>query len=167
MASRGERILKKIRFYSFLFIALWIPAIVLACDCNPDASPWYKHLPSQSLGYIAQEFDKRAPASGLNWNGDAADWFSNALQFSWIEKTAPQDAQVGAMILWRNDNKEVSVGIVRQVFADHIVYAIPNAKGAFVQSSLDFDTLANQFQLIGYIYPAKVDESEQSRLIIK
>lgn len=108
-----------------------------------------------------------APAPGINWNGDADDWFSNALQFGWIEKTAPHDAQVGAMILWRNANNEVSVGIVRQVTADHIVYEIPNENGTFVQVSIGFDTLANQFHLIGYIYPVKVDESKQSRLIIK
>ncbi|MBU2700316.1 hypothetical protein Ga0466249_001408 [Sporomusaceae bacterium BoRhaA] len=154
-------------FYYLLFLALWIPVTVFACDCNPDASPWYKHLPNQSLGYIAQEFDKLAPAPGMNWNGDADDWFSNAAQFDWIEKTAPQDARVGAIILWENDNREISVGIVRQVTADHIVYELTNKDGVFIQSSIDFDTLANQFHLIGYIYPVKVDENKQARLILK
>lgn len=144
-----------------------IPVTVLACDCNPDASPWYKHLPSQTLGYIAQEFDKTAPVPGMNWNGDAEDWFSNAAQFEWIEKTAPRDAQAGAIILWKNVNQEVSVGIVCEVTADHIVYEIPNKDGTFVKSSIDFDTLVNQFHLIGYIYPTKVDRSKQTRLILK
>lgn len=158
--------MKKISFYYSLFLALWIPSVVLACDCNPDASPWYKHLPSQALGYIAQEFDKIAPAPGMNWNGDADDWFSNAAQFGWVEKTAPQAAQVGALIIWKNVNQEVSVGIVRQVAADHIIYELPNKDGTFIQSSMDFTTLANQFHLIGYIYPKKVDRSKQVRLIL-
>jgi hypothetical protein len=159
--------LKKGIFYCALFLALWIPVTVFACDCDPDASPWYKHLPNQSLGYIAQEFDKMAPGTGMNWNGDADEWFSNAAQFNWIEKTAPKDAQVGAMILWKNATQEVSVGIVRQVTADHIVYEVPDEKGTFIQSSIDFDTLANPFHLIGYIYPAKVDRSKQARLVLK
>lgn len=159
--------MKKASFYYSLFLALWIPVTALACDCDPDASLWYKHLPNQSLGYIAQEFDKLAPAPGINWNGDADDWFSNAAQFGWIEKTAPQDSRVGAIIIWKNTNQEVSIGIVCQVTADHIVYALPNKDGTFVQSSIDFDTLANQFHLIDYIYPVKVDENKQARLILK
>ncbi|MDF2566513.1 MAG: hypothetical protein K0Q53_2917 [Massilibacillus sp.] len=160
--------MKKISFYYALFLALLIPATVLACDgCSPDASPWYKHLPSQPLGYIAQEFDKSAPAPGMNWDGDAEDWFSNAAQFEWVEKTAPKDAQAGAMILWNNANQEVSVGIVCEVATDHIVYKTPDKNGTFVQSSIDFDTLANHFHLIGYIYPTKVDRSKQTRLILK
>lgn len=159
--------MKKIRFYYLLFLALWIPSAVLACDgCNPDASPWYKHLPSQTLGYIAQEFDKVAPAPGMNWDGDAEDWFSNAAQFDWVEKTAPQAARVGALILWKSTNGEVSVGIVRHVTADHIIYEIPNKNGTFIQASMDFTALANQFHLIGYIYPKKVDRSKQVRLIL-
>jgi hypothetical protein len=154
-------------FYYLLFLALWIPVTALACDCNPDASPWYKHLPNQSLGYIAQEFDKLTPAPGMNWNGDADDWFSNAAQFDWIEKTAPQDASIGAIILWKDANQEVLAGIVCQVTADHIVYELPNKDGVFMQSSVNFDTLANQFHLIGYIYPVKVDENKQARLILK
>lgn len=159
--------LKKNGFYSSLLLALWIPAIALACDCNPDASPWYKHLPNQSLGYIAQDFDKLAPSPGMNWDGNAVDWFSNAAQFGWIEKTAPQDAQVGAMVLWTTDTQEVSIGIVRQVAADHIVYEVPNKNGTFLQSSINFSAFTNQIHLIGYIYPAKVNENKQSRLIIK
>ncbi|MBP2632274.1 MAG: hypothetical protein H6Q70_2902 [Firmicutes bacterium] len=159
--------MKKIIFYYALFLALLIPVTVLACDsCNPAASPWYKHLPTQTLGYIAQEFDKTAPALGMNWDGDAEDWFSNAAQFGWVEKTAPNDAQSGAMIIWENDKKEVSVGIVCQVAADHIVYKLPDKNGTFVQTSIDLDTLANQIHLIGYIYPVKVDRSKQNRLIL-
>lgn len=159
--------MKKIRFYPLIFLALWIPSTVLACDgCNPDASPWYKHLPTQTLGYIAQQFDKIAPAPGMNWDGDAEDWFSNAAQFDWVEKTAPQAAQVGALILWKNTNEEVSVGIVRHVTADHIIYETPNKDGTFVQSFIDFDKLANQVHLIGYIYPVKVDRNKQSQLIL-
>lgn len=159
--------MKKISFYYALFLALLLPATVLACDgCNPDASQWYKHLPNQTLGYIAQEFDKTAPAPGMNWAGHAEDWFSNAAQFGWVEKTAPKDAQIGALILWENANKEVFVGIVRQVTANHIIYETPNNDGTFIQSSIDFSTPANQFHLIGYIYPVKVDRTKQTRLIL-
>jgi hypothetical protein len=161
-------LLKKTSFYYLLLLILCcIPVTALACDCNPDASPWYKHLPNKSLGYIAQEFDKLASAPGMNWNGDADDWFSNAAQFGWLEKTAPQDASVGAIILWKDASQKISVGIVRQVTADHIVYELPNIDGTFVQSSIDFDTFTNQFHLIGYIYPVKVDENKQARLILK
>ncbi|MBP1683460.1 MAG: hypothetical protein H6Q27_1024 [Ignavibacteriaceae bacterium] len=158
--------MKKIRFYYLLFLALWIPSAALACDCDPDASPWYKHLPNQTLGYIAQEFDKIAPAPGMNWSGDADDWFSNAAQFDWVEKTAPQAAQAGALIVWKNSNQEVSVGIVRQVTADHIIYEALNKDGTLIQYSIDFSTLTNQLHLIGYIYPVKVNRSKQARLII-
>lgn len=158
--------MKKIRFYYLLFLALWIPSAALACDCDPDASPWYKHLPNQTLGYIAQEFDKIAPAPGMNWSGEADDWFSNAAQFDWVEKTAPQAAQVGALIVWKNANQEVSVGIIRQVAANHIIYEIPNKDGTLIQSSIDFSTLTNQLHLIGYIYPVKVNRSKQARLIL-
>jgi hypothetical protein len=158
--------LKNISFYYALILALLIPIAVFACDCDPDASPWYKHLPNQTLGYIAQEFDKSAPTPGMNWNGDADDWFSNAAQFGWVEKTAPQDAQVGALILWKNTNEEVSVGIVRQVATDHILYETSNKDGSLIQSSIDFTALSNQLHLIGYIYPAKVDRAKQKRLLL-
>ena len=158
--------MKKLGFYYALFLAVLIPSAVLACDCDPDASPWYKHLPNQTLGYIAQEFDKNAPAPGMNWNGDADDWFSNAAQFDWVEKTAPQAAQVGALILWKSSNQEVSVGIVHQVTTDYIIYETPNNDGTLIQSSIDFATLSNKFHLIGYIYPAKVDRAKQKRLIL-
>lgn len=156
--------LKKIIYT--LFLIFLIPTTAWACDCDPDASPWYKHLPTPALGYIAQEFDKIAPAPGMNWSGDADDWFLNAAQFGWIEKTAPQEAQIGAIILWKNAKQEVSVGIIRQVTTDHIIYEALHKDGTPIQASLDFSTLFSQGDFIGYIYPQKVNRSKQDRLII-
>jgi len=68
----------------------------------------------------AQEFDKYAPAPGIDWRGDAGKWVVNARAKGWVTYTDPRKAEVNALIVWTNGEMG-HVGIVSQVLSTRIV----------------------------------------------
>jgi surface antigen len=77
--------------------------------------PDYKGFPGgYCTWYAAKEFDKVAPSPGVNWHGDAQDWYINASIQGWTATSEPREARVGSIIVWRG-NKYGHVAIIRQV----------------------------------------------------
>lgn len=110
---------------------------------------------SQGSGFAAQEFDKAAPAPGLDWTGDLEVWFWEARAKGWVTKRSAQEAKVGAIIIgFESYPTGVWVGIVRSVKNDAITYETVDDKGKKVVLTKDFASL--KATLLGYIWPQKV-----------
>jgi len=70
--------------------------------------------------YAAEEFNKIAPDPGVDWRGDAWEWFENAR--GWAKSKQPMSAEKGAIIVWgeykdkgKKENVYGHVGIVENV----------------------------------------------------
>ncbi|MEN6567372.1 MAG: hypothetical protein ABFC57_13835 [Veillonellales bacterium] len=85
-------------------------------------------------GYFAREFDKVAPAPGMDWEDDVPSiWLGGASEKGWVVKTSPESAIPGALILGFDKYYEkcyyIWVGIVREVSADKVVFETLDNKG--------------------------------------
>jgi hypothetical protein len=133
----------------------------------------------------AQEFDKVAPnPPGVNWRGNAADWYDNANKAGWITKTGAKEAKVGAIVVWTGGGGKNygHVAIVREVTINGIKIEEMNygtiinkdlAKtvnfGKFTTAVLNFDNLnRNQGKLIfkGYIWPERIPDTTKPSISI-
>lgn len=66
--------------------------------------------------YAAKEFEKIAPSPGVNWGGDANQWFINAGAKGWETTIKHDEVDYGAIVVLGNH-----VQIVREVRDDGIV----------------------------------------------
>jgi hypothetical protein len=130
-----------------------IPAPSFACDCI--AGPLYKGFSlNEDTGHFAREFDKYAPAPGLDWEGSPDTWLGNAYQKGWISKSSPKSARPGAIILFMK-KYSMWVGIVREVTANGVRFEAFNDQNKVTSYEASFDSLVPNFQFLGYIWPEK------------
>lgn len=159
--------MKKFLVFCYATACLFLtPLIANACDCDDPATGWYKNLPNQALAYAAQEFDKTAPAPGVDWKGGSADWFLAAASAGWLEKTDPLAAKPNALILLKNPTIGVTVGFIRDVTDKAVVYQSISPQGTVTQTTVPFEQLTRSQSLIGYIFPTKVDPAGQTRFTL-
>ncbi len=55
---------------------------------------------TQCTWYAAERFNAVAPEPGVNWGGNACDWFRGAADRGWEIHTAPASAVPGAIAVW-------------------------------------------------------------------
>jgi rhodanese-related sulfurtransferase len=134
-----------------------------ACASCSGGGPQYKgHSLADAPGYFAREFDKVAPAPGMDWEDEVLSiWFPGAFERGWVVKTSPKDAIPGALILGFDKSYNVWVGIVREVDAGKIVFETLDDKGEAVQNYADVSTMKQKVSLIGYIWPMRVKDNAQ------
>lgn len=141
------------------------PALSFACDCG--SGPLYKGFPlNEDTGYFAREFDKYAPAPGLDWEGSSEAWLINAYQKGWVIKSSPQSARPGAIILFTK-KYSIWVGIVREVTSNGIRFEAFNDQNKITSYEANFDSLVPSFQFFGYIWPEKQQSNTEQRVIIQ
>lgn len=140
----------------FLLLLILIPyQSVWACDCDDDG-PLYKTFPlAQDTGYFAQEFDKLAPAPGLDWTGDASEWAYNAANKGWVTKTSLEGVKVGALLIGYHYPTGVWVGILRNLTDSTLTYETLNEQGKPILMVTPREVLKIGF--LGYILPEKAN----------
>lgn len=103
-------------------LSVFVLAIVLLLPLTATAADWHELPDGICAKYAAAEFEKIAPAPGVNWLKYNYDWVLQASEAGWHVTTAVRDARVGAVVEWQSpERKNGHVAIVRQVFADRII----------------------------------------------
>ena len=120
---------------------------------------------SQSSGFAAREFDKTAPAPGLDWSGEVETWLTGAASKGWVTKSSERDAKVGALLIGA-DNYPAGlwVGIVRTVSTEGMSYETLDKKGKKIVLTKDYASLRTVFQ--GYIWPERPLTPKRAKLIL-
>jgi len=144
-------------------IMLFIPFNqAFACGCSGGGAQYKELSLTDAPGYFAKEFDKLAPAPGMDWDNDLLSiWFPGAFKKGWVVKTSPKDAIPGALILGFDQSHNEWVGIVREVDKDKIIFETLGDKGKVVQKQANVSTLKQDVDLIGYIWPMRVKDNVQ------
>ncbi len=64
----------------------------------------YKGFPDdQCTGYSAREFDKVAPSPGVNWRGNAGQWYDNASRAGWnVYNSGLMPPVTNCIAVWQN-----------------------------------------------------------------
>lgn len=152
--------MKKTIMTVIVILLLTIPAAAFA-DCGCTSGNSYKGFPlADDTGYFAREFDKTAPAPGIDWTGGAEVWLGSAGEKGWVVKMSPQAATPGALILGFDQDSHVWVGIVREVTADTIRFETKD-KGKIISHNADAGTIKSEFRLLGYIWPQRAGYTVQ------
>ncbi|MDU2063634.1 MAG: hypothetical protein E6713_02240 [Sporomusaceae bacterium] len=147
-------------------VCLWIglfcltPLTCFACDCDEAGATYYKHFATKALAYAAQEFDKTAPAPGVDWSGDKEEWFLEAARQGWAEKTKASEGKQGAIILVKQQGQVMEVGVVCNADAKQVKYRFWSEADHLEKKQLQLDTMPAGMT-IAYIYPEKVDRQNQ------
>lgn len=72
--------------------------------------------------YALMEFDRIAPAPGVNWFvEDAQDWLGRAQREGWVVKTKPEEAVSGAIVVGYHEGLSW-VGVAREVTAEGLIF---------------------------------------------
>jgi hypothetical protein len=103
--------------------------------------------------WMLREFDKYAPAPGVNWHGSMVNWLVSAKQAGWQVSSKPNDAQVGALIFGGDPIMDRAWGgIVRKVANGTISFE--NITGIHTISIAKLP----QYNFTGYILPKRLDK---------
>jgi peptidoglycan DL-endopeptidase CwlO len=149
-------------FSGYKFIGYIWPVLKNDYNQNPqkypspkiDTDPRYKGFRENWYGTpILKEFDKIAPAPGVNWTGPTYSWITGADIKGWKTSKDPAAAKVGALIV-RGDtvNDKSWVGIVREVTETGIVVEWGTRSLKSSTYAVAYADLPNLF-FEGYIYP--------------
>ncbi|WP_145095558.1 hypothetical protein [Sporomusa sp. KB1] len=117
---------------------------------------------SSSEGFVAKEFDKLAPAPGIDWSGSLETWMDQARQNGWNVKTSVTDVKLGSIVLFDQSNK-IIVGIVRDINDTGIRF--DTLEHNQVQQKMVNYQSVNEYKIIGYIWPERT--IPRMKLIIK
>lgn len=124
----------------------------------------YKGYPiNEATGHFAREFDKVAPAPGVNWHRIDYLWLTGASQKGWIVKTSLQDVKPGALIVGADQTHHTLIGIVREVNDGKITYEKLDEMGRVIKFITDPKSLEREINFYGYIWPERI-QSEKSRI---
>jgi len=86
--------------------------------------PYYKGFPGgYCTEYAARIFDQYAPSPGVNWRGNAQNWYTNASLAGWVVTNNPRDPRLsrGTIVVWSGGNWG-HVAIVWSVTRDNSGY---------------------------------------------
>lgn len=142
--------------HASLFL-VWIGLTSLLC-AKSDSFPQ-----DQCTWHAAERFDTVAPKPGVNWRGNAGDWFRNAANNGWETRTGPMSAEVGAIIVWSGGFGNLGhVAIVTRVSGDKREIGLTEKNwrpGIVTEMTLRTDDLRRYakngapYQFLGYIMP--------------
>jgi hypothetical protein len=148
-------------FLVIVLVALFLPSTLFAACGGCTSGALYKGFElREDTGYFAREFDKFAPAPGINWSGQADEWLGGAFQNGWIVKTSPASAKTGAIIVGVNQPNVFWIGIVREVTSTSVIFDAFGSDKKLIQKTVDFEILSPS--LIGYIWPERQEDAAQA-----
>ncbi len=147
----------KIRIGLSVAIALAVSLAAAKSNNYPDKT--------QCTWYAAERFNAGAPEPGVNWGGNACDWFQNAADKGWEIRTAPTSAMVGAIAVWSEgagrlghvafvtyvspDKREIRVSEKNWVKATVTEKNFPNPAALNQRVAKD----GTPYRFLGYVYP--------------
>lgn len=103
-----------------IWCCMWLCLLLLSSLVQ--AEDWHDLPDGICARYAAQEFEKIAPAPGVNWLNENYDWVSQAQQAGWVVRCNVREAIPGAIAEWQGVNRDGGhVAIVREVLADRII----------------------------------------------
>ncbi len=121
----------------------------------------YKGFPlAKATGYFAREFDKIAPAPGMDWTDAAYLWLDSAAQKGWVVKKSFMDAKPGALIVGLDRSRNDLVGIVREVRDGKISYETLDEAGKVVRHEIAAETPGRDIIFAGYIWPERAGDGK-------
>ncbi len=105
-----------------------------------------------------REFDKVAVKPGFNWTGSEKNWADAAAAHSWVVKTKPGDAKVGALMLFgRAAEATVRVGVVREALTDIVVFDyVDTVFGNIITYRLAADQMNDVKEFDGFVLKAYI-----------
>lgn len=139
-------------------------------DYGKTSEMLYKGFPQDwHLAYFLKEFDKIAPAPGVNWTYGTSkrnsgpqtiEWVVAAKEKGWIVQSSVRSLKVGAMAISRNDDKKtVRIYIVREVHDwGFLGSCISSKTGEPIDVNVYFSQLLSNeegYTFKGYIWPER------------
>lgn len=106
--------------------------------------------------YALREFDKVAPAPGVNWYvEDAQDWLARAQREGWIVKKVPSEAVNGSIIIGYSEGL-VWVGVAREVTDKGLIFeTVMGGDGKPARYWMKFSDILNSIHFQGCILPQR------------
>lgn len=129
---------------------------------TPSEEPLYKGFSEYWWStYLFKEFDKIAPAPGVNWHGNPFSWVDSAKAAGWVTKAETKEAMVGALLIRSNlAAKFLEIGIVREVQPDGVVIESRYNNLVSYTQTLSFEDMKldkNGRAFSGYIWPVRAE----------
>ena len=142
-----------------LVVAAFLSGISPAMAAAPSDEGKFKAFYSDGWfgTYALREFDKIAPAPGVNWFVDyAQDWLPRAQREGWVVKEKPSEA-VNGSILVGYDEGLVWVGIARDVTDKGLVFETDmSGAGKASRYPMSFDEVMHLIHFKGCILPERL-----------
>ena len=107
--------------------------------------------------YALREFEKIAPAPGVNWYvDDAQDWLPRAKREGWVVKHKPSEAINGSIVIGYHDGL-VWVGVAREVTDKGMIFeTVMGGDGKPARYWMKFDDVMNLIHFQGCILPERL-----------
>lgn len=107
--------------------------------------------------YALREFDKVAPAPGVNWFvEDAQDWLARAQRDGWVVKHKPSEAVNGSIVLGYKDGL-VWVGVAREVTDKGLIFeTVMGGDGNPARYWMKFSDINTAIHFQGCILPLRI-----------
>ncbi len=107
--------------------------------------------------YAAIRFSERSRAPGVDWNGDALDWYANAQVNGWTVTPDIGQPRIGAIVVWSGGHGEGHVAIVEAADDNGVFISEMNWEGRNILSNttLSWGDLQYRGSYVfeGYVYP--------------
>jgi surface antigen len=147
--------------------------IVFVLTISVFLSSAFAFSAGQCTWYAANHF-----APGVNWSGNAGDWYANAGRLGWAESSDVYSPVVGSIVVWGGGKIDPDTGrayghvaIVESISSNGITVGEANwdksaedyGSNDIDHDTLSFDKVKNRgvHNFIGYIYPYKGGSSDQ------
>ncbi len=140
-----------------LVCSLGIPSVGATAQAKVEGK--YKNFYSDGWfgTYALKEFDKIAPAPGVNWFvDDAQDWLPRAQRDGWVVKNKPAEAVNGAIIIGYNEGL-AWVGVAREVTDQGLIFeTVMGGDGKPARYWMRFSEIGTLIHFKGSILPKRI-----------
>ncbi|MHB8781033.1 MAG: CHAP domain-containing protein [Candidatus Geothermincolia bacterium] len=111
--------------------------------------------------YAAIRFSERSRAHGVDWNGNAKEWYANAAGTGWNTTADVARPQVGAIVCWSGGGRGLGhVAVVEEIYDGGVLISESNWEGFNVLSNTVLEwgevQARNSYRFQGYIFPDSV-----------
>lgn len=163
MAKKGGPWVRKAsknicRWLASLWVFMLLGAAVSVVSAAEPADGKYKNFYSAGWfgTYALQEFDKVAPAPGVNWFvEDAQDWLGRAQREGWVVKTKPSEAVKGSIIVGYHEGL-AWVGVAREVTDQGLIFeTVMGGDGKPARYWMRFTEIGSMIHFKGAILPQR------------
>ncbi len=107
--------------------------------------------------YAAIRFGERSRAPGVDWNGDALEWYANAQANGWTVTPDIAQPRVGAIVVWSGGHGEGHVAVVEAADDSGVFISEMNWEGRNILSNTTLSWGELQYRgsyvFEGYVYP--------------